>query len=159
MKMKQQREAVFNALKGFGEIEVLSIKKVATILITGSGLSSITVFGAVSKALTELLPEYPTIEVLKNSESHYLVVLSPAQDEVKKLQDFKDYVHDRLDKMGIEKDPESIHKAAGCRIGGRIDILEDQRRESIGTLRALIVAPDSPSVREKAHELIKKIPL
>lgn len=50
-------------------------------------------------------------------------------DKVEKLQAFKDYVHDRLDKMGIEKDPESIHKEAGCRIGGRLDILQQQMNE------------------------------
>jgi len=46
------------------------------------------------------------------------------KEQIEKLQSFKDYVHDRLDKMGIEKDPESEHKAAGCRIGGRLDIIE-----------------------------------
>jgi hypothetical protein len=44
--------------------------------------------------------------------------------EVRKLQEFKDYVHSRLDTMGIEKDPESEHRGFGCRIGGRLDIVE-----------------------------------
>jgi transposase len=46
--------------------------------------------------------------------------------EIEKLQKFKDYVHDRLDKMGISVDPESPHKEAGCRIGGRLDIGESR---------------------------------
>lgn len=46
-----------------------------------------------------------------------------ATAKAKALQDFKDYVHKRLDDAGIEKDPESEHKAAGCRIGGRLDIV------------------------------------
>lgn len=46
------------------------------------------------------------------------------KEENEKLLKFKQYVHDRLDKMGIEKDPESEHKAVGCRIGGRLDIVE-----------------------------------
>lgn len=43
---------------------------------------------------------------------------------VGKLQAFKDYVHQRLDAMGVPVDPESPHKAAGCRIGGRLDYVE-----------------------------------
>jgi hypothetical protein len=38
------------------------------------------------------------------------------------LAAFKVYVHRRLDEAGIPTDPESPHKAAGCRIGGRLDI-------------------------------------
>lgn len=40
-----------------------------------------------------------------------------------KLKKFKDYVHARLDAAGVPTDPESPHKAEGCRIGGRLDIL------------------------------------
>lgn len=40
-----------------------------------------------------------------------------------KLQAFKDYVHGRLDAAGVPTDPDSPHKAEGCRIGGRLDIL------------------------------------
>lgn len=40
---------------------------------------------------------------------------------VAKLQRFKDYVHARLDAAGVTVDPESAHKAEGCRIGGRLD--------------------------------------
>jgi len=45
------------------------------------------------------------------------------EKDIEKLQAFKDYVHKRLDDAGIEKDPESEHKAKGCRIGGRLDIV------------------------------------
>lgn len=34
---------------------------------------------------------------------------------------FKNYVHSRLDAAGVTVDPESSHKAEGCRIGGRLD--------------------------------------
>lgn len=40
-----------------------------------------------------------------------------------KLQRFKEYVHRRLDEAGVPTDPESSHKAEGCRIGGRLDIV------------------------------------
>ncbi len=45
------------------------------------------------------------------------------EDQVRKLTAFKKYVHDRLDAAGIPSDPESPHKAAGCRIGGRLDLV------------------------------------
>jgi len=48
--------------------------------------------------------------------------LNKASAERDKLKEFKDYVHKRLDDAGIEIDPESPHKASGCRIGGRLDI-------------------------------------
>ncbi len=43
--------------------------------------------------------------------------------ERNKLQAFKDYCHARLDAAGVPADPESAHKAEGCRIGGRLDVL------------------------------------
>lgn len=47
------------------------------------------------------------------------------RDRVIKLEDFKAYVHQRLDKMGVPNSvPESEHDKAGCRIGGRLDWVE-----------------------------------
>jgi len=40
-----------------------------------------------------------------------------------KLRAFKAYVHKRLDDAGVPVDPESPHKAEGCRIGGRLDLV------------------------------------
>jgi DNA repair exonuclease SbcCD ATPase subunit len=47
--------------------------------------------------------------------------LNAAESRAQALQAFKNYVHQRLDEAGVPKDPESPHKAAGCRIGGRLD--------------------------------------
>jgi hypothetical protein len=45
-----------------------------------------------------------------------------------KLQKFKEYVHDRLDKMGIPENPEPDNNAAhGCRIEGRLNAIEQLR--------------------------------
>lgn len=41
---------------------------------------------------------------------------------VQKLEEFKAYVHSRLDDAGIPTHPEGPHSAAGCRIGDRLDI-------------------------------------
>lgn len=50
--------------------------------------------------------------------------------EIEKLQAFKDYVHQRLDEAGVPVDPESPHKAAGCRIGGRLDEIFAQLQQA-----------------------------
>ncbi|MBY0456764.1 MAG: hypothetical protein K2V38_05470 [Gemmataceae bacterium] len=39
------------------------------------------------------------------------------------LRRFKGYVHGRLDAAGVPADPDSPHKAEGCRIGGRLDLV------------------------------------
>lgn len=39
------------------------------------------------------------------------------------LQRFKDFVHKRLDDMGIPTHPDGEHSKAGCRIGDRLDII------------------------------------
>lgn len=43
--------------------------------------------------------------------------------ENESLAKFKAYVHARLDTAGVPTDPDSQHKAEGCRIGGRLDIV------------------------------------
>lgn len=48
------------------------------------------------------------------------VVMREGRD---KLAAFKAYVHKRLDDQGVPVDPDSPHKAEGCRIGGRLDWL------------------------------------
>ncbi len=44
--------------------------------------------------------------------------------QIDKLQAFKDFVHRRLDEMGVEKEPDGEHSKQGCRIGDRLDIVE-----------------------------------
>ena len=51
------------------------------------------------------------------------------------MQKFKDYVHASLDAAGVPTDPESPHKAEGCRIGGRLDVLIGERDTLRGLLR------------------------
>jgi len=46
------------------------------------------------------------------------------------LSKFKAYVHQRLDEAGIPADPDSPHKAEGCRIGGRLDIALAKRKDA-----------------------------
>jgi hypothetical protein len=53
------------------------------------------------------------------------------------LQRFKDYVHKRLDDAGVTVDPESIHKAEGCRIGGRLDELIGKRDDLLAACRVV----------------------
>lgn len=53
--------------------------------------------------------------------------LEAVTGERDKLAAFKTYVHKRLDDAGVTVDPESSHKAKGCRIGGRLDELIGER--------------------------------
>lgn len=55
--------------------------------------------------------------------------LAAMTEERDKLKAFKDYVHKRLDEAGVPVDPESPHKAAGCRIGGRLDCVDELRSQ------------------------------
>jgi hypothetical protein len=59
------------------------------------------------------------------------------------LAKFKAYVHRRLDEAGIPTDPDSLHKAEGCRIGGRLDVVFAER----DALRAAV---------EKIPDIIRK---
>lgn len=43
--------------------------------------------------------------------------------QTEKLQAFKDYVHQRLDAAGVEREPHGIYSKAGCRVGDRLDIV------------------------------------
>lgn len=107
-------------------------------------------------------------------------------EQIRKLQAFKDYVHQRLDEAGIPTHPPGEHSDAGCRVGQRLDIAfarVDQgvtmSREPIGYIRteaikelaegypAVVVTvgtPDhvpvyaAPSTREKQmQEALRKI--
>lgn len=42
-------------------------------------------------------------------------------EDLRKLQEFKAYVHKRLDYAGVPKEIDDAHLKAGCRIGGRLD--------------------------------------
>jgi hypothetical protein len=57
-------------------------------------------------------------------------------EELERLRGFKTYVHQRLDAAGVPVDPDSPHKAAGCRIGGRLDWVLDPIRIVAGKLKA-----------------------
>lgn len=74
----------------------------------------------------------------------YFDTCRAAADEIEKLRRFKAYVHERLDKSGVPVDPESSHKAEGCRIGGRLDIV-------LGELESL------RAERERLREALKEI--
>lgn len=64
-----------------------------------------------------------------------------AEEEVKRLLAFKQYVHERLDAAGVSADPESPHRAEGCRIGGRLDEVfaeRDSLRVRVARLEAIV---------------------
>ena len=71
-----------------------------------------------------------------------LTELQELKDRVAKLQAFKDYVHQRLDEAGIEKEPEGEHSKAGCRIGDRLDIVLNQVNQLNEVREILEQAPE-----------------
>lgn len=82
---------------------------------------------------------------------------------IKRLQAFKDYVHQRLDEAGVPADPDSPHKAAGCRVGGRLDVAlksyRDLQRRCVDW-GAYWRAPDAHGVHltsEQAVELLRDV--
>ncbi|MBA4187573.1 MAG: hypothetical protein C0467_06095 [Planctomycetaceae bacterium] len=76
-----------------------------------------------------------------------------------KLLAFKQYVHARLDVAGVSVDPESPHKAEGCRVGGRLDEVIDERdrlrvivsRLNKRLLRATVTAAAEDPVKADAR--------
>jgi len=88
-----------------------------------------------------------------------------------KLEAFKNYVHQRLDAMGIEKEPNGKHSANGCRIGDRLDLLEERtkkagagveaeyRRKRLEIITALLTAPNSGGNIEGAVNFADKLML
>lgn len=53
------------------------------------------------------------------------------EQQVAKLQAFKDWVHSCLDSNGVPHHPEGTHGASGCRIGDRMDWLMARLAEAI----------------------------
>jgi hypothetical protein len=72
-----------------------------------------------------------------NEEDFDASSIRAALARVDALQRFKEYVHKRLDDAGVPVDPESPHKAEGCRIGGRLDWLFAERHRDIGRLNRI----------------------
>jgi hypothetical protein len=133
---KQQDEEVVLAwiVNESRKLAIGSLKKIrenaAAILATISSPKSMTneQMKEVEEIATEILDFCCENATLNRLESETVAL----REELERAKQFKDYVHKRLDDMGIEKDPESEHKVAGCRIGGRLDIVENDRlREEV----------------------------
>lgn len=76
--------------------------------------------------ITDGCPCNSGLGVNSMNETRWRLLMQFQQDQSRKLEalsKFKAYVHKRLDDAGIPVDPESPHRAEGCRIGGRLDIV------------------------------------
>lgn len=82
-------------------------------------------------------------------------VVADLEDERDKLQKFKDYVHQRLDAMGVPEDPESPHKVEGCRIGGRLDWLAAKVNERLAEKPTHAPKTPMPSNLEEFEALLQ----
>lgn len=84
--------------------------------------------------------------------------LVEAQDrDIKKLSEFKSYVHQRLDDYGVPSDPKPEEtKETGCRIGPRLDYLFERigdgviKDQQIADLAAKLEAKNSEVAALKA---------
>lgn len=72
------KEQLFEALDGFGDIEVFSEKSVLTLFITGHTLNKGIVSLGIGKIISDYAgSRYPNIECVKNTDSYFLIVLKP----------------------------------------------------------------------------------
>lgn len=76
--------------------------------------------------------------------AHVLRALIAADEERVKLRDFKAYVHERLDRAGVPKDPPGEHSDAGCRVGQRLDLV-------LGD----VTAPSAVAVTKQVGDMIR----
>jgi NTP pyrophosphatase (non-canonical NTP hydrolase) len=66
----------------------------------------------------------------KNKKDAHEVAEEQYQDELQKARKFKEFVHERLDKMGVPQNfPDGPHTKDGCRIGDRLDWVEKRLKD------------------------------
>lgn len=75
--MAKTKEQLIKSLSKFGDVQVYKEGSVFTLLITGTGLSSTETFLAIHRLVKEIQGRYKNVEVLKNDDTFYLVVLKP----------------------------------------------------------------------------------
>src|SRR5690606_34739039 len=78
------------------------------------------------------------------------------QRQIEKLQRFKDYVHDYLDKRGIPRNPPGIHGDFGCRIGDRLDFVFENYHPKVEADIAISV-PRRPITDEERQHIEDRI--
>lgn len=81
----------------------------------------------------DLWPEITKLyaEELQFSVESLSGAILSAEAENDKLKKFKQYVHGRLDKMGIPSNPEPENNAShGCRIEGRLNFIENKLKKA-----------------------------
>jgi hypothetical protein len=73
---------------------------------------------------------------------------------VEKLKAFKEYVHQRLDGAGVEKEPKGKHSEYGCRIGDRMDIVLKEKEELKAKVEKLeLLWSGAKEILKSAHEV------
>jgi hypothetical protein len=89
------------------------------------------------KDVAKMFQENPELKQYIHALDAYIDHL---EEKPSKLQAFKDYVHQRLDEAGIEKEPNGEHSQHGCRIGDRLDLVLSERIK----LKDAMVIPNIP---------------
>lgn len=114
---------------GCGELEYVHIKVVAHIrkgivgVVECQRCGEVVSFVSIGTAFQDEFTDDAYMAWNRRIEAAQAV--APGGGMCAKGQAFKDYVHQRLDAMGVPHSvPESEHDKAGCRIGGRLDFVE-----------------------------------
>jgi hypothetical protein len=123
------RQAVNEIVQSVRELATLSALTAEAVMV-----ESVIAMGG-DGSLTRL--EIDSVDVTANG-LRVMVLHTPRTAEAGKGEDkaraFKDYTHGRLDAMGVPHSvPESEHDKAGCRIGGRLDWVEQRLALSTAT--------------------------
>lgn len=85
--------------------------------------------------------ESPKWDGVPSIARSYEAALTAAEAERDRLQDFKDWTHGRLTLMGVPKNPDpGKTESTGCRIGGRMNWLEQQKAMAEAARDAAIAA-------------------
>lgn len=81
-------------------------------------------------------------------------ILERQRDEALK---FKSFVHQRLDEMGVNKNPGGPHTAKGCRIGDRLDIVAGWKAEVVLLRGELQKANELAQMTHEATARVKSL--
>ena len=99
----------------------------------------------------------------------FVEYIGPLKSALDKAQQFKAYVHDRLDKAGIPRDPDPEHtQAEGCRIGGRLDYVfsaldraQRERDEAVNAYEKTMIQRDMArnelAGERRSHEMLANL--
>jgi hypothetical protein len=72
---RNPKNIIVEELMQYGQIEVIKIGEVFTLLMTGKGLDNFMTFSEINKiVLREIGEQFPKVEVMKNEDNYLLII-------------------------------------------------------------------------------------